>query len=229
MVREKISRLEGPELHRLKSFTDYDPETFNKMYKEVKPLIVSLSYQINLKLFDVSRDIIQSYFEDKFLYVYNKYHTEYDYPRLKGVIILSLKTFKNKLLSRAYGEQANFFLNTARFEDMKYDTMKDEEDEEEDDFSLDIEDIDYEDRNSFLEDAIKYIKKHLTEDEFLIFTAEMDPPEFFTSRIKRSRGRITLQHLMEFFGLPDNKRSKDFLKGAREKIKRVISETRYKM
>ena len=232
MGRESIRKAEGPELHRLKAFVNYNPEDFNKMYIEVKPLINSLSYQINLKLFNVSRDIIKSYFEDKFLYVYNKYQADYDHSKLKGVIIKSLKTFKNKLLSKAYGEEAKFNLNTARFEDMKLDRVKEEGEEEEEDMNpenddWDIEDEPYDEDRDLLKKAIRYIKNSLTEDEYLIFTIEMDPSEYFKRRMVKSRGRLTVEQLIEFFELPHTRKSREFITRIRRKIKKVIEEAKY--
>lgn len=221
------SRPEGPELHRLKTFVNYDPESFNRLYSELKPLIKYLASQVNTRNLNVSRDIICSYFEDKFLYVYNKYQAEYEYDKLKSTLIKSLKIFKNKLLTRAYSEEANFNLNTTRFEDLIYDQVSGEDNPEdgERENPIDLEDIS-EDSDDILDKALRYIKNTLTEDEYLIFTIEMNPPEFFKKRIKKSHGKLTAAHFIEFFELPANRKSKEVITRIRKHIKEVVKSAR---
>lgn len=227
MPKRMKSRPEGPELHRLKTFVNYDIEEFNKLYRELSPLLHYLSSQVNTKNFNVGKDIIRSYFEDKFLYVFNKYQGKYDYKKLKNVLIKSLKIFKNKLLTRAYSEEAEFNLNTTRFEDLVYDRVPDKSDEEDSaKEEIDFEDVS-EEPNENLEKALKYIKDHLTEDEYLIFTTEMNLPEFFQKRIKMSHGKLTAAHFIEFFDLPANRKSREIITRIRKHIKEVIAEAKY--
>lgn len=98
----------GSEIHRIKEFTNYNREQFEKLYRLCKPLVRNLSRSIDSRRFNVSQDIIQSYFWDKFLYVYNKYQDRYDEERLKATLLTSLQIFKNKLLRNAYTKQAEF-------------------------------------------------------------------------------------------------------------------------
>ena len=86
----------GSELHRLKKFENLDEKRFDKLYKACLPIIRKLSYNIDTRKYGVSRDIIQSYFSDKFMYVYNKYQ-DYDDDRLKYTLIKSMTQFRNKL------------------------------------------------------------------------------------------------------------------------------------
>ena len=93
----------GSELHRLKPMQEYDEATFNRLYKVCKPVIRNLTRQIDYKRFNLTPDIIQSYFWDKMLFVFNKYYGECTEEHLKARILASLSTFKNKLLeSKAY-------------------------------------------------------------------------------------------------------------------------------
>lgn len=84
----------GSEIHRIKEFTNYNREQFEKLYRLCKPLVRNLSRSIDSRRFNVSQDIIQSYFWDKFLYVYNKYQDRYDEERLKATLLTSLQIFK---------------------------------------------------------------------------------------------------------------------------------------
>ena len=64
----------GSEIHRLKPMKEYDQAVFQRMYKICKPVIRNLVRQIDAKRFDLTPDIIQSYFWDKMLFVFNKYY-----------------------------------------------------------------------------------------------------------------------------------------------------------
>ena len=98
----------GSELHRLTELKPYDEDLFNRLYKTCKPLIRRLVRGIDSRRFNVTPDIINSFFWDKFLYVFNKYQSEYDEERLKATLLSSLQTFKSKLLRNAYTKQAEF-------------------------------------------------------------------------------------------------------------------------
>ena len=52
----------GSELHRLTEMVDYDPVIFNKLYRVVKPVIRNLVRQVDHRRFNVTPDIINSYF-----------------------------------------------------------------------------------------------------------------------------------------------------------------------
>lgn len=84
----------GSELHRLKPMQEYDEATFNRLYKVCKPVIRNLTRQIDYKRFNLTPDIIQSYFWDKMLFVFNKYYGECTEEHLKARILASLSTFK---------------------------------------------------------------------------------------------------------------------------------------
>ncbi len=66
----------GSEIHRLQVFNEYDPELFERLYKKCKPLIKSLVRQVDSRRYNLSPDIIHSYFVDKFMLVFNKYQSE---------------------------------------------------------------------------------------------------------------------------------------------------------
>jgi hypothetical protein len=92
----------GSEIHRLKPMQEnYDKETFDRMYKICKPVIRRLTKQIDNRRFNVTPDIISSYFWDKMLFVFNKYYGTCEEEHLKARILASLSTFKNHLLRTA--------------------------------------------------------------------------------------------------------------------------------
>ena len=120
----------GSELHRLKPMQDYDEAMFNRLYKVCKPVIRNLTKQIDYKRFNLTPDIISSYFWDKMLFVFNKYYGTCSEEHLKARILSSLATFKNKLLRFAYGEIAEYNQNLFKLEDL-FDNDKELEDDDE--------------------------------------------------------------------------------------------------
>ena len=126
----------GSELHRLKPMQEYDEATFNRLYKVCKPVIRNLTRQIDYKRFNLTPDIIQSYFWDKMLFVFNKYYGECTEEHLKARILASLSTFKNKLLRSAYGEQAEYNQSLFKLDDL-FDNDKELEDDTEEEKGID--------------------------------------------------------------------------------------------
>ena len=78
---------DGSELHRLKPMQEgYDQDLFNRLYKLCKPVIKNLVRQIDARRYNVTPDIIQSQFEDKMLFVFNKYYGKVSEEHLKANI-----------------------------------------------------------------------------------------------------------------------------------------------
>lgn len=205
----------GSEVHRLKTFEHVDEKKFNRLWKTCQPLMKKLSNNIDLRRYQVPRDVIQSYFENKFLYVYNKYQDKYDEDHLKYALIHSLTQFRNKLLRAAYTEQAAFNEEMTSLDDVSYERNGE----------WDIED---EDEGAYKKELSKklhdYMKAHLTDDEYLLFVTQLNPPPFFESRIKESHGRISIYALIEFFELPKTMRSQEIISQMRNTIQEVLGK-----
>lgn len=186
---------DGSELHRLKDFNQsYDVELFNKLYKNMKPLMKRLARQVDAKRFNVTPDIILSYFSDKFVYVFNKYQGEYDEEHLKAALLSSLATFKNRLLRNAYTEAAEINQQISQLEDLfdgSKELIDDSEENEIKEYRLNL--------------IYNYMKEHLDPDAYLIFEIQMDPPEYIKERLKTEHGRISAMLLLDFFELPRTK------------------------
>ena len=109
----------GSELHRLKPMQEgYNVALFEKLYKISKPVIRRLSRQIDPQRFNVTTDIIESYFWDKMLFIFNKYYGTCTEDHLRARILGGLSTFKNHLLHSAYTERALFNQSLHSFEDL---------------------------------------------------------------------------------------------------------------
>lgn len=205
----------GSEIHRIKEFTDYNRDQFEKLYKLCRPLVRNLSRSIDSRRFNVSQDIIQSYFWDKFLYVYNKYQHKYDEERLKATLLTSLQVFKNKLLRNAYTKQAEFNQELISL-DILFDNNKE--------YLDDTEDTEY--KQELSDRFNQFMMDNLTPDEYLVFRIELDPPPFFTERIIQSHGKLSILHLVDFFELPRNGKSQTILTNMRKHIKETLEKAK---
>lgn len=204
----------GSELHRLTELKPYDQDLFNRMYKTCKPLIRRLTKGVDSRRFNVSQDIIQSYFWDKFLYVFNKYQDKYDEERLKATILSSLQTFKSKLLRNAYTKQAEFNQELTSLENLFDNNNKELLDDSEESRIKEEQSIEFH----------KYMKEHLTQDEYLVMQIQLDPPKWFEDKIKESHGKLSILHLIDYFELPRDKTSINFFSRIRKNIQKTLEQ-----
>lgn len=197
----------GSELHRLKTMQEnYDQQMFLRLYKVCKPVIRNLTKQIDYKRYNLTPDIISSYFWDKMLYVFNKYYGTCSEEHLKARILASLSTFKNKLLRSAYGEQAEYNQSLFKLDDL-FDNDKELEDDSEEEKA----------KSEMLEMMYDYMKEHLSMDAYMIFEVLLTPPPYIKERIKEN-GRITNLLLVEFFDMPKTKASVQYISELRSDI-----------
>lgn len=197
----------GSELHRLKTMQEnYDQQMFLRLYKVCKPVIRNLTRQIDYKRYNLTPDIISSYFWDKMLYVFNKYYGTCSEEHLKARILASLSTFKNKLLRSAYGEQAEYNQSLFKLDDL-FDNDKELEDDSEEEKA----------KSEMLEMMYDYMKEHLSIDAYMIFEVLLTPPPYIKERIKEN-GRITNLLLVEFFDMPKTNSSVKYISELRSDI-----------
>lgn len=197
----------GSELHRLKTMQkNYDQQMFLRLYKVCKPVIRNLTKQIDYKRYNLTPDIISSYFWDKMLYVFNKYYGTCSEEHLKARILASLSTFKNKLLRSAYGEQAEYNQSLFKLDDL-FDNDKELEDDSEEEKA----------KSEMLDMMYDYMREHLSMDAYMIFEVLLTPPPYIKERIKDS-GRITNLLLVEFFDMPKTNSSAKYISELRSDI-----------
>lgn len=210
-MKYPLDKTIGPELHRIKPLKKYDKKVFTKLYKLCKPVIKNLVNQIDCRRYNVSKDVITSYFYDKMLFLFNRYYEESggDVEYLKAHILRGLYTYKFHLLQEAYSERAEYF-QTLTSLDVLYDNDK------EDINVLDDSDNDY--KEELLKTLYDYMKKHLSMDAILIFECLMTPTAFLLEKTDNGRIRITNRMLAEFFDLPKAKTSIQYISELRHDV-----------
>jgi len=178
---------------------------FNDFYQRTQHLRLRLAFQIDHRRLGVTKDIILSWFDDKFIFVYNKYY-EIEPERLLGYIINSLRLYKNRILKKAY--QGNVYQNMVELEGESkiINTIANPEPEE------DIR----------LEQAKNFLKTKLSEDAFFILTLELNPPPFIMWRIKNRNQRIPSRVITEYIDLGYSKNAINYVIQLRKEIQEAI-------
>ena len=194
------------EIHRLIPMKmGYDELLFNKLYKETEALRNLLTYQIDHRRYGVTSDIIKSWFDDKFIFVFNKYYGEIEEGQLKGRIINALRTFKFRILRKAYSKY-NIYNNIVRLEgENKLINI----------IPLSTETSEHE---IFLELALKYLKKNLCDDAFLILELELNPPPYILNNLKSSKTKIPAKLIAEYLNLEPHRDSSLYITDLRSEI-----------
>ncbi len=194
------------EIHRLLPMKEgYDEQLFNRLFKETEELRNFLTYQIDSRRYGVTPDIIKSWFNDKFIFVFNKYYGTMTNDQLKGRIINSLKVFKYRMLRKAYS---------------KYNLNNNQVSLEGEQNLINIIPLEEEisDHELFLELALKFLKKNLCDDAFLVLQLELNPPPYILERILSPQTKIPAKLIAEYLDLEPSLDSSGYINDLRSEI-----------
>ena len=194
------------ELHRLLPMKEgYDQDLFNKLYKETSDLRNYLAYQIDSRRYGVSPDIIKSWFDDKFIFVFNKYQDKLNPDLLKGYIINALKTFRFRVLRKAYSKY-NLYNNEISLDGESH--------------LINIIPLEEEttEHQIFLELALTYLKKNLCDDAFLVLELDLNPPPFIVNKLPTYKTKIPAKLIAEYLDLEVNRDSITYINDLRKEV-----------
>lgn len=178
------------ELHRLKEMQeDYDPALFNKLYKEMSHYMDTLAASINPKYYNVTPDIIRSWFDDKFIFVYNKYHNEMSDISLKSHLLKSLAQVRKRYLRKAYTDEADANISLVHIDDDERNRIQIE----------DVIDDGNDSKTALLREALRDLKEILTDDGYYFLKLKLNPPP---QVLKPEHTHITDEDWASFLGLP---------------------------
>ena len=195
------------EIHRLKTMKDgYSVELFNSIYSQTSQLRKKLASQIDSRRYGVSPDIVESWFDDKFIFVFNKHFDNKDPNVLKGFIINALQTFKYRVLRNAYSKEADYYSSLVELEG-------------ESNLINIIPDVSTNTESIFLDLAVSFMKEKLSDDAYLIFQVELNPPPFILNSLAKSNSHIPNDLLAEFLDLKPGNKTKKYISSLRKEIK----------
>lgn len=195
----------------------YSPELFNQLYQETQQLRKTLAWGIDHRRYGVTKDIIESWFDDKFIYVFNKHCKEHDPDVLKGFIISSLQTFKNRVLRAAYSKKSELYSNTITL-DNEYNMIN---------YIPDKEDMS--NQEIFFGLVLEFFSKELNEDAFSLFQLQLNPPPYILNRLKKSNSQIPLKLVLEFFDLADIQKNIKYIRQLRKDINLTIEKAKQEL
>jgi hypothetical protein len=200
------------EHHRLKPMKEgYDEQLFNKLYKETASLRKKLAFEIDSRKFGVDYKEILSWFDVKFIFVFNKYYDQ-DPERLLGYIINALQTYKYRIMRSSYTKKYN---NTINIKDEDLSRIEDIEDEKE---------VDH--RDELINIAMGYIKKHLSDNALMVLEIELNPPSYIEREMefleKKAGAQIPNNLIAEYLGFGDSPRAAKYIGELRREAKEVI-------
>lgn len=206
---------------RLKPMKEgYDKNLFNDLYKKTEGLRKALAYQIDARRFGVDYQEILSWFDVKFIYAFNKYCDKMDPDLLKGHVINALKMFKFRIMREAYSkknlkyQQAIDITEIEQFENI-ISTNPQTEDEG---------------YNLFLNIALSFMKKHLTDDAYLVLELQIHTPNYILSKLEdletRKSNSIPNELLADYLGLPNCNKVISYIGDLKREIKQTIELAR---
>lgn len=202
------------EIHRLTPMKpNYDKLLFNKLYHETEGLRNSLVYQIDSRRFGVTPDIIKSWFDDKFIFVFNKYYGSVSNEVLKGYIINSLKTFKYRVLRNAY-TKSNMYNDSIHIED------------HENLINIIPEDEDQIEKQELLNLALSYLKRKLSKEAFTILDIDLNPPPYISIKLKSTNTKIPAKLIAEYLDLEIDQNSISYINELRKEVSHTISKAK---
>lgn len=206
------------ELHRLKPMKEgYDEKLFTDLYLETKALRRSLASQIDHRRYGVSPDIILSWFDDKFIHVFNKYADSKDRDILKGYIINSLKTYKYRILRVAYQKEGEFYSSIVSNDLEDFDILDN------------IPDTDPEEIHSiFYETMMEFMKNRLSDNAYLVLQIQLNPPPFIVNRLEKNNSRIPNDLIIEFLNIEydDYSDADNYIQQLKKEINQAIKNAK---
>lgn len=184
----------------------YSEELFNKLYQETSQLRKTLAWGIDNRRYGVSKDIIESWFDDKFIFVFNKHCKDHNPDVLKGFIISSLQTFKSRILRGAYSKKNEIYSSTIELEG-EFNLIN---------YLPDNSDIS--NKDLFFGLVLEFFNKELSSDAFSLLQLQLNPPPYILNRIKKSNSQIPLNLILEFFGLENIHKNVKYIRQLRKDI-----------
>lgn len=201
---------------------EYDAELFNQLYNETAPLRKKLASTINPHKMGLQYEDVLSFFDDKFILVFQKYHQEFNRDVLKGHIISALSRFRNRILRHAYQK--------------KYENRPISIDDE--DTSIDIPEADSlqftippslepSGFDLYRKLLLEFMYNHLSHEAWLVFQTENYPPPYVLSKLqeegKKTVEKVPARLISDFLGWGTQSTALRFIGDLRAEIKEAVA------
>lgn len=193
----------------------YDEKMFNRLYSKTYQLRKKLASQIDSRRFGLQFEDVLSFFDIKFIFVFNKYCTQHNEEVLLGHLINSLSFFKNRILRSAYTKQySQSIISTDEvlcFEETmsEYQLMDSE-------------------KNHYYNILMNFMRKNLSQNAYAVLEIQLNPPPYILDKlnidIDSKLHKIPDQLILDYFDLGYSNKAYKFLNDI---IKEIHSATNY--
>ena len=178
----------------------YDEKLFNTLYKKTNALRRKLSSEIDCRRFGVDYYEVLSWFDVKFIFVFNKYWDKMDENLLLGHIIKGLQFFKCRILRSAYTIKNTQFI-------MSVEDVLEIAEEQENPW--------VDQREEILTEVLQFLKTTISENAYALLDVKLNPPIYIQRRLQeegiKSLNKIPSSVLLEYFELGNSKEAKALL------------------
>jgi hypothetical protein len=191
----------------------YDPKLFNRLYENTTALKRKLAGQIDCRRFGVEYQDVLSWFDTKFLFVFNKHYGEPE-NILLAKIITSLQNFKCRVLRKAYTiNHSQTILSVEQLVTFDDGLIEEHPEMTEKDF--------------YYNKIMTFMRKHLSDNAYLLFEVQLTPPPFILSRINPGPEcfltKIPDEVLLEYFDLGYSEKAYKFLSSLKKEIRNAVA------
>lgn len=203
------------EENRLTPMGEYDPKLFNELYKSTSQLRKKLAYQIDSRRLGVDYQEILSWFDVKFIFVFNKYVKTHEKEELKAHLIKALQFFKNRILRKAYSK-SNIHNSMIDIEEVY--SLKETHIEHE-----------YDERQLFLGLIMEFMENSLSSEAYRILEIELNPPLFILNELSKtnySTTKIPSSIIADYLGWGISKEAVQRVESLRKELRQAINEAR---
>ena len=206
------------EEHRLRPMQEgYDEELFNRLYQELIPLKRKLASQINTKTLNIEYDELLSWFDVKFLFVFNRYVGEGKSDDLvKGHLISALQLYKNRILKFLISKKNSVNIHTVDITEVN-------------NLSYSLVDYQHSEEKIFYDLIISFMKETLSIEAYKMFAIEYNPPLYIINKLEGNTNRITTKVIMDYLGLPDTKEVLSYIRQLRNEVRNAIELARVEL
>jgi hypothetical protein len=190
----------------------YDQKLFNKLFEKTKGLRINLTSGISKHRLGVDRDDILSWFDTKFMFVFNKYYDEMDEELLLAHIIKSLQFFQLRIMRYAYTiKHTQEFVPVEDFYDLENYELDNPWDNK---------------KQEMLDSVLEYLKTKISDNAQVILQIKLNPPPYITKRLKGKNNIIPNYLIADYLGMDSSNTSIEIIRECIREIDGGIKEAR---
>lgn len=209
------------EENRLKPMVEgYSPVIFNDLYQQTSALRKKLASQIDCSRFGVDYPEILSWFDVKFIFVFNKYYRQHEKnPEvLKGHLIKGLQFFKCRILRVAYSQKSLAIMKTIELNDYEeFENVFIEEPTEMNSSNYHLYNL-----------AIKFMKENLSDNAFELLNIQLNPPPYILSKLEaegiENYNKIPNSIIADYFELGNDDKVIKYINTLKKEIKDITKK-----